>query len=324
MRPLALALLAVLAAGCGDSAAPPSGKSGPKKSYRFAILPKMLNNAVFNYGRKGALKTAEEIRAKEGVQIEVVWDAPPVSDPAKLASILQGYADQKVDGISVSVDEANALRKAIDYAVGQGVPVMTFDSDAPASKRAAFFGTDDYECGAALAEHLGGLIRKGKVAIQSGTTGAPNLQERVRGAKEVFAKKFPEISVVDVFYCNDDVKKAIDDIASVANAHPDLAGWVLVGGWALFGKDAMKPIDPAKTKVVSCDALPEMWPYLESGQVQMLLAQDLWGWGEQSVRILRDLADGKPSPGVVKGRLEPVTGATLADFKKRWQERFGG
>ena len=322
MRPLALALL-VLAAGCGDASSPPSGKAGPKKAYRFAILPKMLNNAVFNYGRKGALKTAEEIQAKEGVKVEVVWDAPPVSDPAKLASILQSYADQKVDGISVSVDEANALRKAIDYAVGQGVPVMTFDSDAPASKRMAFFGTDDYECGAALAEHLGGLIKKGKVAIQSGTTGAPNLQERVRGAKEIFAKKFPEISVVDVFYCNDDVKKAIDDIASVANAHPDLAGWVLVGGWALFGKDAMKPIDPAKTKVVSCDALPEMWPYLESGKVQMLLAQDLWGWGEQSVRILKDLADGKPSPGVVKGKLEAVTGATLADFKKRWTERFG-
>jgi ribose transport system substrate-binding protein len=319
MRLLALAL-AVGLAGCGDSSTP---SGGPKKSYRFAILPKMLNNAVFNYGRIGAMKTAAEIQAKEGVKIEIVWDAPPVSNPAQLASMLQSYADQKVDGISVSVDEANTLRKAIDYAVDKGVPVMTFDSDASASKRKAFFGTDDYECGAALAEHLGNVIKKGKVAIQSGTTGAPNLQERVRGAKEVFAKKFPEITVIDVFYCNDDVKKAIDDIASVSSAHPDLAGWVLVGGWALFGKDALKPIDPAKTRVVSCDSLPEMWPYLESGKVQMLLAQDLWGWGEQSVRILRDLADGKPSPGVVRGKLEAVTRDKLADFKKRWQDRFG-
>jgi ribose transport system substrate-binding protein len=322
MRPLAFAVVLLLAA-CGDGSAPPAPKSGPRKAYRFALLPKMLNNAVFNYGRKGAMKTAEEILAKEGVKIEIAWDAPPVSNPAQLASMVQSYADQRVDGISVSVDEANTLRKAIDYAVGKGVPVMTFDSDAPASKRLAFFGTDDVECGAALAEHLGGLIKKGKVAIQSGTTGAPNLQERVRGAKETFAKKFPEIQVVDVFYCNDDVKKAIDDLASVTSAHPDLAGWVLVGGWALFGKDALKPIDPAKTKVVSCDALPEMWPYLEGGKCQMLLAQDLWGWGEQSVRILRDLADGKPSPGVVRGKLEAVTPETLADFKKRWKERFG-
>jgi ABC-type sugar transport system substrate-binding protein len=110
------------------------------------------------------------------------------------------------------------------------------------------------------------------------------------------------------------------------SAHSDIAGWILVGGWALFGADALKAIDPAKTKVVSCDALPEMWPYLEGGKCQMLLAQDLWGWGAQSVRILKDLADGKPvqagAGGVINGGLEEVTAENLAAFKKKWAEQF--
>ncbi len=320
MRNLALlATAALLAAGCDGG-----GAGAGVRKYRLAILPKMLNNEVFNYGKIGAEGTAREIEKKEGVKIEILWDAPATSNPAQLASILQSYADQKVDGISVSVDDAATLKKAIDYAADKGIPVMTFDSDAPESKRRAFFGTDDIECGERLARHLGEAIKRGKVAIQSGTTSAPNLQSRVKGAKDYLAKNFPEIQVVDVFYCNDDLAKAISDIASVSKAHPDLAGWILVGGWALFGKDALAPIDPAKTKVVSCDALPPMWTYLESGKCQMLLAQDLWGWGEQSVRLLKDMADRKATPsGALKGKLEEVTAATLPAFKKTWIERYG-
>src|SRR5262245_12392432 len=165
MRTLTLLVaLAFAGAGCDGSG------SGAAKKYRLAILPKMLNNEVFNYGKLGAEATAREIEKKEGVRIEALWDAPPTSNPAQLASILQSYADQKVDGISVSVDEASTLKKAIDYAADKGVPVMTFDSDAPESKRRAFFGTDDKECGERLARFLAKQVKKGKVAIQSGTT----------------------------------------------------------------------------------------------------------------------------------------------------------
>jgi ABC-type sugar transport system substrate-binding protein len=102
---------------------------------------------------------------------------------------------------------------------------------------------------------------------------------------------------------------------------------VLVGGWAVFGDKGLDAVDPAKCKVVSCDALPKGWQYLENGKVAMLLAQDLWGWGEQSVRLLKDLADGKPvqagADGRINGKLEEITKETLEAFKKQWFERYG-
>ena len=317
-----LMLLVVLAlAACGD------GSSGSgKKKYRFALIPKMLSNEVFNYGRIGAEKTAREIEAKENCTIEIVWQAPAQSNPAQQASIVQTLADQKVSGISVSVDEANTLKQAIDYAVDKGVPVMTFDSDAPGSKRKVFYGTDDLECGEKLAHYLGTLITKGKVIIQTGTD-APNLANRVKGAQDCFKAHFPGIEVVQIYKCNDDLQKAIQQIAGAVSTYPDLAGMVLVGGWAVFGDKGLDPVDPSKTKVVSCDALPKGWQYLENGKASMLLAQDLWGWGEQSVRLLKDLADGKPvqagADGRINGKLEPVTKDTLESFKKQWAERFG-
>src|SRR5258706_893063 len=132
MKKILFALLVVGLAACGDGSS-----AGGKKKYRFAMIPKMLSNEVFNYGRIGAEKTAKEIEAKENCEIEIVWQAPAQSNPAQQASIVQTMADQKVSGISVSVDEANTLKKAIDYAADKGVPVITFDSDAPGSKRPA-------------------------------------------------------------------------------------------------------------------------------------------------------------------------------------------
>jgi len=205
MNKLLITLLVVGLAGCGD------GASAGRKKYRIAMIPKMLSNDVFNYGRIGAEKTAAAIAAKENCEIEIVWQAPAQSNPAQQASIVRTMADQKVSGISVSVDEANTLKGAIDEAVGKGVPVMTFDSDAPGSKRKCFYGTDDLECGEKLAHYLGKLITKGKVIIQTGTD-APNLANRVKGAQDCFKAHFPGIEVVQVYKCNDDLQKAIQQL----------------------------------------------------------------------------------------------------------------
>jgi len=204
---------------------------------------------------------------------------------------------------------------------------MTFDSDSAASKRRAFFGTNDLECGEKLAHHMGKLLGgRGKVMVQSGSE-APNLQDRVKGVRDCFAQHYPGMSVIDVVKCNDDQKKAVEQIAQYTQSNKEIQGWILVGGWAVFGDHGLDTIDPAKVKVVSCDAVPQTWQYLESGKCQMLLAQDLWGWGAQSVRILKDLADGKAVTtgpgGRVNGALEEVTKENLGDFKKQWMERFG-
>jgi len=57
MKKVLFALLIVGLAACGD------GASAGRKKYRIAMVPKMLSNDVFNYGRIGAEKTAAEIAA---------------------------------------------------------------------------------------------------------------------------------------------------------------------------------------------------------------------------------------------------------------------
>ncbi|HVP30261.1 MAG TPA: sugar-binding protein [Myxococcota bacterium] len=279
---LALALVAVTA-GCGrrEVTAP------APKVLRFAFLPKALSIPVFEYARIGAERAARELGG-----IEILWRAPEVTDELRQKEILESFVTQKVDGIALSALNGDLLTPSIDAAVAAGIPVVTWDSDAPASKRAAFYGVDDFEGGKVLGEGLVRLLGgKGRVAILS-SLGADNLQKRTDGAKSALAAA-PGIEIVEVYDVKDDAIRAAEILASATQAHPDLDGWLSVGGWPVFLRNALDPVDPARTKVVAFDTIPPAPELVREGKVQLLVGQKYFGWGYESVKLLARLARGE-------------------------------
>ncbi len=287
----------LLAWGCRKPA-PPSGENkkaaaAPEQPAKpqivFAVIPKQKDNPVFSYAKAGAMAKAKEL----GVQ--VIWDAPERNDEIKQAQIVETFIRQGVDGIAISCSNPDVLRKPIDKAAAKGIPVVTWDSDSPKSKRQAFFGVNDYKAGQIIAEELGALLNgKGKIAIMSGVQGAQNLTLRVQGVLDVIKKKYPGMKVVATVYCDDDVPKSVQLVKSVMNEHPDLAGWGMVGGWPLFAKNGLDAITPGKTKVVSVDPLPECWHWIEDGYAQVMIGQKVFDWGAKSVELLYKLHKGEP------------------------------
>ena len=55
--------------------------------------------------------------------------------------------NEGASAVLVSCSDAGKVTGAINDAVARGVPVMTFDSDAPESQRFAFYGVDDVKTG---------------------------------------------------------------------------------------------------------------------------------------------------------------------------------
>ena len=120
-----------------------------QQKYRFAVVPKAMNNPFFDVARDGCLK-----RAKELGNVECIYKGPIEHEPATEAQIIQDFITQKVDGLAISVADVAAMTKSIEAATAAGIPVVTFDADAPGSKRLAYIGTNNKDFGLALGKQL--------------------------------------------------------------------------------------------------------------------------------------------------------------------------
>jgi ribose transport system substrate-binding protein len=291
------------------------------KAYTFGLVAKSQGNAVFQVARVGAEAAAKELGAKHGLRLKIDWRTPNEEDAQKQAEAIEQLVLAGASGIAVSCSDANKLTDAINRAVKNGVPVATFDSDAPASKRFVSYGVDDLLCGeqvmVELAREMGG---KGGVAILAGNQNAPNLQRRVAGVKQG-AKQHPGIRVIETFYHKETPADAAAAVERAQQANPGITGWAFIGGWPLFTENALKW--PAGTiKCVSVDALPIQLAYLKSGHVQVLLAQQCYQWGYRSIEHLLNQVHFKKSPAAVKdvSPLERITRANVEAYAENWKQ----
>jgi ribose transport system substrate-binding protein len=294
---LALAALGPLAAlACGGSAgsgadtAAAGGRAaaGGGKTFTVAMIAKSSTNPVFLSGRAGAEAAAKELSQQHGVDVKIDWLTPPNEDAAVQAQRISQAVNSGANAILFSASEAGKAVGAINEAADRGVPVMTFDSDVPTSKRFSFYGGDDLAMGRQvmdeLATQMGGT---GKIAILGGNQNAPNLQKRVQGVVDA-AKKHPGITIVNTFYHAETPQDAAAEVLRVQNAYPDVQGWAMIGAWPLFTQTLLTDLDPNKVKIVAIDALPVELAYIDRGLAPVLFAQPTYDWGYVSVKTIFD------------------------------------
>ena len=282
----ALAVIFALAAGCSrqpeqqQGAAPAGARAAGLK---IAMIAKSSTNPVFLSARTGAEAAAKELSQKHNVPVEIVWLTPPAEDGQVQAQRLAQAVNEGATAALISCSDAGKVTGAINDAVARGVPVMTFDSDAPDSQRFAFYGVDDVKTGQAVMDELAKQMgEKGNVAILAGNQNAPNLRKRVDGVKEA-AKKYPNMKIVETFYHVETPQDAAAEVVRAQNAYPQIQGWAMIGGWPLFTQTLLTDLDPNKVKIVAVDALPAELPYVQKGLAPVLLAQPTYQWGYVSV-----------------------------------------
>ncbi|HEX5475353.1 MAG TPA: sugar-binding protein [Vicinamibacterales bacterium] len=307
-------LLAGAVVACGGR----SATQGPR-TLRFAVIPKSLDLPVFNYAKIGA-----EREAKALGNVQILWNAPTSADQLAQKEILESFITQHVDGIAISSLNGDFLASTIDRAVDAGIPVVTWDSDAPTSKRLAFYGVDDVAAGRIIGEQAVKLLGgKGTVAIIT-SLGATNLERRLNGIKEVLAKN-PGIRVVETYDIKEDPVRCAEMIAAGTNRYPDLGAWLSVGGWPVFTRNALAPVDPAKTKVISFDTIQPAIDLLKAGKVQVLIGQKYFGWGREPVKLLYDAVHGKkPASPIIDSGVDVVTKDNVDAYLQQWTKMESG
>lgn len=284
MALVASALLVLVAAGMGWS------QTG-QPDIRIAMIAKSRANPVFGAAHRGAQDAAKSLSAKYGIRVEVAILTPDREDTGLQLEAIAKAVRSRVDAILIAPTDAARVAPAIDQAVEAGVAVMTFDNDAPESKRFAHYGPNDVAVGervmGELAKQIGG---SGKVALLAGNRDAANLRARAEGVQKA-AANLAAVELIGPFYHEETAHVAAGEMLRVNEAHPDLKGWAVLGGWPLFrSSQSLALLDDLarrKLKVVCVDALPEQLVYVDKG-LAVLLAQPVYDWGTVGVTTIVD------------------------------------
>ncbi|QNA91820.1 MULTISPECIES: rhamnose ABC transporter substrate-binding protein [unclassified Microbacterium] len=229
-RVTALAAVAVAAAlvltGCADTGSGSgdsgSGDGGGSDNLSITFLPKNLGNPYFDTSSEGGKKAVEEFG---GTFAEV---GPAEATPDAQVSYINTATQQAVGALVVSANDPKAICDALNEARDAGVKVVTFDSDTNPECRDLFINQADSDGIAKVqidqvAEQIGGA---GEIAILSASANATNQNAWIELMKEYVASDYPDITIVETVYGDDDDQTSFDKTAALLQSHPQLKGIV--------------------------------------------------------------------------------------------------
>jgi len=270
---------AVAALAIGASALFAAPAHAEDKKFTIALIPGLTTDAFYISMRKGAEAAAKAVGA------ELVFQGAPDFNPVTQVPVLDAVIARKPDAILIAPTDKVQLVEPLKKAVAAGIPVITVDT---------FIGTGKYQTGAGDADFpqsyvasdnvLGGRIaaralakaigEKGKVYVSNVKPGISTTDQREEGFKDEL-KQFPNITVLDTQYNDDDANKAASQLQSVFARNPDLAG---VFGANLFSAlGAANGVQQAgqsgKVRVVAFDAPGSIVDNLKTGLVDIAIAQ---------------------------------------------------
>ena len=182
----------------------------------YAMVVFLKGSEFFNWAYGGMQDAAKLL----GADIKTELRGPATWDASQKARAIEQLIAKGDKGIIVTAGDATTFNPAIDKAMARGIPVITFDSDAPDSQRLCFAGTNNYEAGKvagkSMVEWLNG---EGEVGIST-FPGPNHLVERIRGFKDGLAGS--KVKVVAT--CNDEGKVAAAEsaITAMLQAHPEI------------------------------------------------------------------------------------------------------
>lgn len=113
----------------------------------------------------------------------------------------------------------------INHAVDKGIPVITVNIDAPASKRICYVGENAIYAGSLVGDLFGRFMGgKGDLVILLGSRDLSQFQDREKGFLQVLKSKYPNIRIVGRYQFGDSEEVAYELAKGLILDKPDLKG----------------------------------------------------------------------------------------------------
>jgi ribose transport system substrate-binding protein len=308
--PLLLTFVLICGGACNRTPAGAGSGGAATPAPSFVKLGFVTNNTseFWKIAAAGIHKYEKEAK----VQVDLKLPASGTAESQN--QILQDLASQGYAGIAVSAIAPNDQVPLLDK-IAEKTNLITFDSDAPKSKRLLYIGTDNYEAGKVLGGRIVTLLPKGgKIAVFVGTFAADNAAQRFKGIADVVAGH--NIEIIDKREDNTDRAKARSNVEDLVNAHHDLA--LVVGLYNYNGPAIAAALEGLgkKGKVLAAvfDEDDGTLAGIESGAIQATVVQKPFMFGYLASKWMHELATkGEAAKAAIPPSHSIDTGVDLID-----------
>src|SRR5262249_37046173 len=128
-----------LLSACGSSASSSSGSGtgfGGKKTYKFVFVNHVTTNVVF-------VPTQDRIQdACKLLGCTYQWTGSESSNVNQMVNAMNSAVTSGADGIAVSLVDLHAFNGPTEAALKAGIPVLSYNADAPGNARLSYTGQD--------------------------------------------------------------------------------------------------------------------------------------------------------------------------------------
>ncbi|HKP53963.1 MAG TPA: rhamnose ABC transporter substrate-binding protein [Chloroflexia bacterium] len=293
-------MLMVLTACGGDNnpaSTPTTGTTsgttpGVTGGQTYVLVPKNLGNPYFDTANKGAQEAAKELG------VTVTYQGTATGDASQQIQLLNSLIAQKVNGLAVSANDSDALVPAGKAAIDAKIPVVSWDSAiAPGGRTVHVNQAQSEDIGRGQVQLISKLIGgKGKIAILSATSTAPNQNEWIGFMKDELTK--PEnsgLELVATVYGDDQDEKSYTEAQGLMTTYPDLKGIIspTTVGVAAAAKAVTDANKIGQVIVTGLGTPNQMRAYVKSGAAPAFALWNPGDLGYLSIHTLHAIATGK-------------------------------
>ena len=262
-----------------------SGCDRHQKSEQYFLIATNINLTYWQSAHEGFTRAAAQYGVTEEMR------GPDTFNPAVEVDEFRAAVAKKPAGILVSVADSKLMTPEIDKAIAAGIPVITIDSDAPDSRRLYFIGTNNLEAGRLGGESVAAALNGKGNAVFFTMPGQSNLEERLKGYKDVFAN-FPGLKIVEVFDMKGESGTAMDK----AREYLERTGASKINAFicleASAGKDvaeAFKRSKPEGAILMAMDVDQATLALVKEGTIQATISQKPYTMALLGLKALDDL-----------------------------------
>jgi ribose transport system substrate-binding protein len=261
---------------------------------RIAVIPKATSHLFFVAIHTGVNKASQDFAT------DVLWNGPnEETDFGRQIEIVDSMVAQHVDGLAISATDERALAAPVARVIAAGIPVVVFDSGVNADGYVSFIATDNYQAGCTAARTLAHLIGgAGSVAMVMHKPGGTSTVLREQGFEATMKAEFPNVTIAARQFGMADEARALAAAENILSANPNLSGIFASSEASSIGSVlALRARGLAgKVKLITFDTSKTHVEALQNGTIDVMMVQDAFRIGYESVRALAEKLKGATPP----------------------------